>query len=105
MRSFAACWWQTLCELRLPAACPYLIPALRLAAAAAVVGAIVAEISTGTKGGIGRLIIEYSQEATGDPAKAVDAAILGAAVLGLLAAGLRRRCSTWPSPLPPAERP
>ena len=66
---------------------PYLIPALRLAAAAAVVGAIVAEISTGTRGGIGRLIIEYSREATSDPAK-VYTAFLGAAALGLLVAGL-----------------
>ena len=33
-----------------------------------VIGTIVAEISTGTRGGIGRLIIEYAQSATGDPA-------------------------------------
>ena len=38
----------TLVRLRLPASVPYLLPALRLAAAAAVVGAVVAEISTGT---------------------------------------------------------
>ena len=66
---------------------PYLVPALKLAAASAVVGAVVAEISTGTRGGIGRLIIEYSREGTGDPVK-VFTAILGAAVLGLLVAGL-----------------
>ena len=65
---------------------PFLIPALRLAAAAAVIGAIVAEISTGTRGGIGRLIIEYAQSATGDPSR-MYTAILGAAVLGLVAAG------------------
>jgi NitT/TauT family transport system permease protein len=47
----------------------------------------VAEISTGTKGGIGRLIIEYSREATSDPAK-VWTAMLGAAALGLAVAGL-----------------
>ena len=57
----------------------------RLAAAAAVIGAIVAEISTGTRGGIGRLIIEYAQAATGDPSR-MYTAILGAAVLGLVAA-------------------
>jgi NitT/TauT family transport system permease protein len=66
---------------------PFLIPALRLAAASAVVGAIVAEISTGTRGGIGRLIIDYSREATSDPAK-VWTAFLGAAALGLVVAGL-----------------
>jgi NitT/TauT family transport system permease protein len=66
---------------------PYVVPALRLAAAASVVGAIVAEISTGTRGGIGRLIIEYAQSATGDPAKPFTA-LLGAALLGVLGAAL-----------------
>lgn len=85
-RTLAAGWWTTLLRLRLPASVPYLVPAVRLAAAAAVVGAIVAEISTGTRGGIGRLIIEYAQSATGDPSR-MYTAILGAAVLGLVAAG------------------
>jgi NitT/TauT family transport system permease protein len=86
MRSYAAGWWRTLVKLRFPSALPYLFPALRLAGAAAVVGAVVGEISTGTRGGIGRLIIEYSREATSDPAK-VYTAMLGAALLGLLVAG------------------
>jgi len=86
MRSYAAGWWTTLVKLRLPAATPYLFPALRLAGAAAVVGAVVGEISTGTRGGIGRLVIEYSREATSDPAK-VYTAMLGAALLGLAVAG------------------
>ena len=87
MRSYAAGWWRTLAKLRLPASLPYLFPALRLAGAAAVVGAVVGEISTGTRGGIGRLIIEYSREATSDPAK-VYTAMLGAALLGLVVAAL-----------------
>lgn len=86
MRSYAAGWWRTLVKLRFPASLPYLLPALRLAGAAAVVGAVVGEISTGTRGGIGRLIIEYSREATSDPAK-VYTAMLGAALLGLVVAG------------------
>ncbi|MEU0556371.1 ABC transporter permease subunit [Dactylosporangium sp. NPDC006015] len=86
MRSYAAGWWRTYLKLRLPAALPFLFPALRLAGAAAVVGAVVGEISTGTRGGIGRLVIEYSREATSDPAK-VYTAMLGAAVLGLVVAG------------------
>ena len=85
-RSLAATWWTTLARLRLPASVPHVVPAVRLAAAAAVVGAIVAEISTGTSGGIGRLIISYAQQATGDPSQ-LYAAILGAAALGLVAAG------------------
>ena len=87
MDSYAAGWWKTLTKLRFPAAVPYLVPALKLGAAAAIVGAVVAEISTGTKGGIGRLIIEYSREATSDPAK-VYTAVLGAAFLGLCVAGV-----------------
>ncbi|XVU22369.1 ABC transporter permease [Actinoplanes sp. CA-054009] len=87
MRSYAAGWWRTLVKLRFPSSLPYLFPALRLAGAAAVVGAVVGEISTGTRGGIGRLIIEYSREATSDPAK-VYTAMLGAALLGLVVAGL-----------------
>ena len=87
MRSYAAGWWRTLVKLRFPSALPYLFPALRLAGAAAVVGAVVGEISTGTRGGVGRLIIEYSREATSDPAK-VYTAMLGAALLGLVVAGL-----------------
>jgi NitT/TauT family transport system permease protein len=86
MHSYAAGWWRTLVKLRLPASLPYLFPALRLAGAAAVVGAVVGEISTGTRGGIGRLVIEYSREATSDPAK-VYTAMLGAALLGLVVAG------------------
>jgi NitT/TauT family transport system permease protein len=82
MRSLAANSRATLWKLRLPAAVPFLIPALRLAAAGAVVGAIVAEISLGRSGGIGRLTFEYSRAATSDPAK-VYVALAGAAVLGL----------------------
>jgi NitT/TauT family transport system permease protein len=84
---YAASWWQTLVRLRLPASVPYLIPALKLAAAAAVIGAIVAEISIGLPGGIGRLIISYAQQATGDPSR-VYAPIIGAAAMGLVAVGL-----------------
>jgi NitT/TauT family transport system permease protein len=84
LASYAAPWWRTLVVLRLPSCVPYLIPSLRLAAAASVVGAVVAEISTGLQGGIGRLIISYAQQATGDPAK-VYAPIIGAALMGLVA--------------------
>jgi len=87
MDSYAASWTQTLLKLRFPAAVPYLVPALKLAASASVVGVVVAEISAGVRGGLGRLILEYSREATSDPAK-VYTALFGAAVLGLAMAGL-----------------
>jgi NitT/TauT family transport system permease protein len=87
MASFAASWRQTLFKLRFPAAVPFMIPALKLAATASVIGVVVAEISTGLAGGVGRLIIEYAREATSDPAK-VFTAVFAAAALGLVMAGL-----------------
>jgi NitT/TauT family transport system permease protein len=93
-RSYAAGRRDELVKLRFPSAVPYLVPALRLSAALSVVGAIVAEISTGLRGGIGRLILEYSREATGDPAK-VYTAMFGAAALGVLVAGLVLGLDAW----------
>ncbi len=87
MRSYAAKPRQTLFKLRFPASVPYLVPALKVSAAASIVGTVVAEISTGVRGGIGRLLIEYAREATSEPAK-VYVAMFGAIALGLLAAAL-----------------
>ena len=87
MDSYAASWRQTLFKLRFPAAVPFMLPALKLAATASVIGVVVAEISTGLAGGVGRLIIEYAREATSDPAK-VFTAVFAAAALGLVMAGL-----------------
>ena len=87
MDSYAASWKQTLFKLRFPAAIPYMVPAFKLGASGSVIGVVVAEISTGLKGGIGRLIIEYARQATGDPAK-VFTAVFGAEGLGLAMAGL-----------------
>lgn len=86
MRTYGSGWRTTLLRLRLPASVPYLLPALRLAAAAAVIGTVVAEVSIGLRGGVGRLVIEYAQAAGGDPAKPW-APIVGAVGVGLVAAG------------------
>ena len=87
MASYAASWRQTLFKLRFPAAVPFMIPALKLAATASVIGVIVAELSTGLAGGVGRLIIEYARQATGDPSK-VFTAVIVTALLGLVMVGL-----------------
>ena len=87
MDSYAASWTKTLFKLRFPAAVPHIVPALKLAATLSVVGVIVAEISTGIRGGIGRAVLSYQQASTGDPTK-VYAAVLGAAALGLVLFGL-----------------
>jgi NitT/TauT family transport system permease protein len=86
MHTYGVGWWRTLVTLRLPASVPFLLPALRLAAASAVIGSVVAEVSIGLRGGIGRMVVEYAQSAGGDPAKAW-APIFGAVGVGLVAAG------------------
>lgn len=87
LHSYAAGWWRTLLRLRLPASVPYLLPALRLAAASAVIGTVVAEVSIGLRGGLGRMVVEFAAAAGGDPGKPW-APIFGAVLVGLLAAGL-----------------
>ncbi|MDF1479616.1 ABC transporter permease subunit [Leifsonia sp. H3M29-4] len=86
MRSYAVGYWPTLLRLRLPAAVPHLLPALRLAAANAVVGAVVAEVSIGMRGGIGRMLIQLAGQGSSDPA-APWGPTLGSIALGLVAAG------------------
>ena len=86
MRSYSAGYWSTLVKLRLPAAVPHLLPALRLAAASAVVGAVVAEVSIGMRGGIGRMLIQLAGQGSSDPA-APWGPTFGAVALGLVAAG------------------
>ena len=86
MRTYAAGYWATLFRLRLPAAVPHLLPALRLAAASAVVGAVVAEVSIGMRGGIGRMLIQLAGQASSDPA-APWGPTFGTIGLGLVAAG------------------
>ena len=86
MHCYAVGWWKTLWRLRLPASIGYLLPALRLAAVSAVVGSVVAEVSIGLRGGIGRLIVEYAGAAGGDPGKPW-APIFGSILVGLVAAG------------------
>lgn len=86
LRSYGAGYGKTLVKLRLPASVPYLLPALRLGATSAVIGAIVAEVSIGMPGGLGRMIIQLAQSASADPALPYGP-IIGAVLVGLIAAG------------------
>ncbi|HWK19155.1 MAG TPA: ABC transporter permease subunit [Microbacteriaceae bacterium] len=86
LRSYGAGYGKTLVKLRLPASVLYLLPALRLGATSAVVGAIVAEVSIGMPGGLGRMIIQLAQSASADPALPYGP-IIGAVLVGLIAAG------------------
>ncbi len=87
MRSYAASWRTTLFKLRLPAARAYLFPAFKIAATLSVVGAIVGEISIGTKTGLGRAILEFAQRYAVFPER-LYASVIGAAALGLSVFGL-----------------
>lgn len=86
-RAYGVGWWTTFWRLRAPSSVPYLLPALRLAAANAVVGTVVAEVSTGLRGGLGRMIVEFGASASADPAKQWSP-IGGAVLVGLAATGL-----------------
>ncbi len=86
MDSYATGWWRTTAKLRFPAAVPYIVPGLKLAATAAVIGVIVSEISTGVRG-VGFAALTYGQRATSDPPQ-VWTAVFGAALLGLTMFGL-----------------
>lgn len=83
MRSFAASKWDVYRKVRLPASVPYLFTALKVAAAAAIVGAIIGEGPGGVKDGLGRAIINFNQQYISGPEK-LWATILIAALTGIL---------------------
>ena len=87
MQSYAASRRQVLTRLQLPASVPFLFPALRIAATASVVGAIVGEISAGVRGGLGRLILDFAGKYITGPER-LYVSIIGAALTGLLAVGV-----------------
>jgi NitT/TauT family transport system permease protein len=60
MHTYAASRWQSLWMLRLPAALPFLFPALRVGIAASLVGAMVAELPTGATAGLGARLLTGS---------------------------------------------
>lgn len=83
MKSFAASPRQTLWKLQVPAALPYLFTALRIAAAASVVGAIVAELPTGIQDGLGRILLTFNQYFITGPER-LFASVVGSALLGIV---------------------
>jgi NitT/TauT family transport system permease protein len=82
MRSYAATRWQIYTQLRLPASLPYLFTALKIAATASVVGAIIGEDTGAIQAGLGRVITTFAQYYITGPEK-LWAAILAAALLGI----------------------
>jgi NitT/TauT family transport system permease protein len=83
MRSYAASKWTVMWKLRFPAALPYIFTALKVSATASVVGAIIGELPSGIREGLGGAILNFNQYYTSDPAK-LWAAILIAALVGIV---------------------
>jgi len=82
MRSYAASPRELLLKVRLPAAAPYLFAALKVAATASVVGAIIGELPSGIRDGLGGAILNFNQYYISGPEK-LWAAIVVAALLGI----------------------
>jgi NitT/TauT family transport system permease protein len=83
MRSYAASRWDVYWKVRLPASLPYLFTALKIAATASIVGAIIGEGPGGIPDGLGRAIINFNQYYITGPEK-LWAAILISALLGIV---------------------
>lgn len=83
MRTYAASRWSVLWKLRVPASLPYVFSALRIAATASVVGAIIGELPSGLQSGLGGAILNFNQYYSIEPqelwATNIVAAILGIA--------------------------
>lgn len=82
MRSYAAGRWAIYRKVRLPASIPYLFTALKIAATASIVGAIIGEGPGGIPNGLGRAIINFNQQYITGPEK-LWAAILVSSILGI----------------------
>jgi NitT/TauT family transport system permease protein len=83
MRTYAASRWTVLWKLRVPTSMPYVFAALRIAATASVVGAIIGELPSGLQSGLGGAILNFNQYYSIEPqelwATNIVAALLGIA--------------------------
>lgn len=83
MHSYAASQWAILWKLRFPAALPYIFTALKVSATASVVGAIIGELPSGIRGGLGGAILNFNSYYISGPAR-LWAAILASAAVGIV---------------------
>lgn len=82
LRSYGAGRVGIFTKLRLPASMPYLFTALKIAATASIVGAIIGEDTGAIQAGLGRVITTFNQYYATGPEK-LWAAIFVAAILGV----------------------
>jgi NitT/TauT family transport system permease protein len=83
MRTYAAGRWAVLWKLRVPASLPYVFAALKLAATASVVGAIIGELPSGLQDGLGGAIINFNQYYSIEPQE-LWATNIVAALVGII---------------------
>lgn len=82
LATYSATGWQSFLKLRLPASMPYFFASLKVAIAAALVGAIVGELPTGAVEGLGARMLVASQ--FGQPLLMWASLFMAAIVAGLL---------------------
>lgn len=82
MRSYAANDWQVLWKLRFPAALPYIFTAFKVGATASVVGAIIGELPSGIRNGLGRAILDFNSYYVSGPGR-LWATIFVSALVGI----------------------
>ncbi|GEM87350.1 ABC transporter permease [Meiothermus granaticius] len=97
MKTYNATQSQTYLKLRFPASVPYLFTAFKVAVTAALIGAIVAEISTvGFQQGLGRMLFENSRASD---VVSIWVIMISSAILGILLVALvgwvERRVTPW----------
>jgi NitT/TauT family transport system permease protein len=85
--SYAATHSQRLWKLQVPSALPYIFTALKISAAASVVGAIVGELPAGFADGLGRELLNFNQVFSADPSK-LYATVLMSAIGGIAFVGI-----------------
>ncbi|MEM6285127.1 MAG: ABC transporter permease, partial [Chloroflexota bacterium] len=84
MKSYAASPWQVMWKLRFPAALPYIFTALKVSATASVVGAIIGELPSGIRNGLGRAILDFSSDYSLISTPKLWGAIFMAALTGIV---------------------
>jgi NitT/TauT family transport system permease protein len=87
MRSYASTPRETLWKVQVPSALPYIFTALKISAAASVIGAIVGELPSGFRGGLGRDLLQFSQQFAAAPQKLFASVVL-AGLAGIVFVGL-----------------
>jgi len=82
MHSYAASAWAILWKLRFPAALPYIFTALKISATSSVVGAIIGELPSGIRNGLGGAILNFNQYYISGPER-LWATIVASAAVGI----------------------